>query len=198
MATLAARNRRLAAICGGVALGMVGLAYASVPLYELFCRVTGYGGTTQRAEAAPGGAAGSGRVVTVRFDANVAPGLSWSFKAEQPSLSLRVGEERLGFFRAENIGPVPVVGTATYAVTPHKAGIYFAKVQCFCFTEQVLKPGEVIDMPVSFFVDPAIEDDRNLDDVRTITLSYTFHRAPDQKAAAARTSALAPAPQTLN
>lgn len=180
---------------GGVLLilaGMTGLTAYSSTLYEMFCRVTGYGGTTRQADALPEQV--GERVVTVRFDANVAPGLKWRFKPMQVSEKVHVGENGLAFYEAVNTGDVPIVGTATYSVTPHKAGIYFNKLQCFCFTEQVLQPGESIEMPVSYFVDPAIVDDRNLDDVTTITLSYTFFPAPDQSLAGVRqTSALKPA-----
>ncbi len=155
--------------------GMVGLAFASVPLYRLFCQVTGYGGTTQTAQALPD--APGQRVITVRFNADTNPDLPWSFKPGDAAVDLRVGEEGLTFYRAVNQGPVSTVGTATYNVTPQKAGIYFNKIECFCFTEQLLRPGEAMDMPVSFFVDPAIMDDPNLDDVSTITLSYTFFPA---------------------
>ncbi|MDJ0895795.1 MAG: cytochrome c oxidase assembly protein [Alphaproteobacteria bacterium] len=155
--------------------GMVGLAFASVPLYRLFCQVTGYGGTTQTAQALPD--APVERVITIRFNADTNPDLPWTFKPSDVAVDLRVGEEGLTFYRAVNQGPVSTVGTATYNVTPQKAGIYFNKIECFCFTEQLLRPGEAMDMPVSFFVDPAIVDDPNLNDVSTITLSYTFFPA---------------------
>ncbi len=154
---------------------MVMLAYASVPLYRLFCQVTGFGGTTQ-VSAGPSGKL-LDRQVTVRFDANTSPGLPWSFQPEQRAVTVQVGEQNLAFYRATNNGSEPIVGTATFNVTPDKAGIYFNKVACFCFTEQKLAPGESMDFPVSFFVDPAIAGDRKLDDVHTITLSYTFFRA---------------------
>jgi cytochrome c oxidase assembly protein subunit 11 len=176
----------------GVVAGMAALAFASVPLYRLFCQVTGYGGTTQRAASAP--AEIGTRVVTVRFDANVASrDLGWEFKPAQTEVRARVGEEHLAFYRAHNFGSGPTVGVATFNVTPHKAGPYFQKVACFCFAEQELKPGESIDMPVSFFVDPAIEKDPNLKDVTTITLSYTFFRAKDDPA---RVSQLSSGPST--
>jgi len=169
------RNLRLAvALFGGVA-GMIGLAYASVPLYRLFCQVTGFGGTTQVAKAAPGTAAG--RTITVRFDANVARDLPWRFEPVQGSAAVAIGENALAFYRVRNLSDKPVTGTATFNVTPHKAGPYFAKVECFCFTEQTLAPGETMDMPVSFFVDPEILKRAEADDVSEITLSYTFFRA---------------------
>jgi cytochrome c oxidase assembly protein subunit 11 len=175
----AARNRanaRVAFVTGGVALGMVGLAFASVPLYRIFCQVTGYGGTTQRAEHAPE-AAGE-RTITVHFNADIAgSNLPWIFAPVERDVTVRVGEERLIHYRATNRGATPVVGTATFNVTPAKAGIYFQKIACFCFSEQTLAPGESVDMPVSFFIDPDIVKDPNTRDVRNITLSYTFFRA---------------------
>lgn len=189
------RNRRNGVVVGGVMLvlgGMTALTAYSSTLYEMFCRVTGYGGTTQQADTLPDHM--GKRVITVRFDANTSPDLKWRFKPLQISEKVHVGENGLALYEAVNNGDRPVVGTATYSVTPHKAGIYFNKLQCFCFTEQVLQPGERIEMPVSYFVDPAIVEDRNLDDVTTITLSYTFFPAHDQSLAGVRqTSALKPA-----
>ncbi len=177
------RNARTGVVLTGIVAGMIGLSFASVPLYRLFCQVTGYGGTTQVAEAAPGTAAE--RVIKVRFNADTAPGLPWTFKPVQREIALKVGESGLAYYRARNLAEVAVTGTSTFNVTPLKAGQYFSKVQCFCFTEQRLEAGQELDMAVSFFVDPEILSDRNLDDVKTITLSYTFFRAPgDQKAEA--------------
>ena len=156
---------------------MGGLAYASVPLYSLFCQVTGFGGTTQVAESAP--AVAGARRISVRFNGDVDNRLPWRFAPEQREVALNVGEQGLAFYRAENLGQQATVGTATFNVTPPKAGRYFNKVACFCFEEQSLEPGEAVDMGVSFFVDPAIEDDPNLAEVTTITLSYTFFRAHD-------------------
>jgi len=188
MAALAARNRRTALTMGAIVLGMAGLSFASVPLYRLFCQVTGFGGTTQRADQAP--ATAGERRMTVRFDANVAgTNLPWTFRPVDRQVEVAVGEERLIHYRAANNGATPVTGVATFNVTPNKAGLYFSKVACFCFAQQTLKPGESVDMPVSFFVDPAIVHDRNLDDVRTITLSYTFVRAQGDEEKAIRTSA---------
>ncbi len=146
-----------------------------MPLYRLFCQVTGFGGTTRLAAAAP--AAAGERVITVRFNADVNRGLPWSFRPAQREVRVRVGEEALVFYVARNDSDVPITGTSTFNVTPDKAGIYFNKVECFCFTEQRLMPGESVDMAVSFFIDPAIVDDPYQDDVKTITLSYTFFRA---------------------
>lgn len=166
------RERQIVLTCAGIVIGMIGMAYAAVPLYDLFCRVTGYGGTTQQAEHVSDIILD--RMMTVRFDANTARDLPWGFRPQQVKVDLKVGEDGVAFYTAENLSDHPIVGTATYNVTPQKAGVYFAKIQCFCFTEQVLMPGEKIDMPVTFFVDPAIADDPDMDDVSTITLSYTF------------------------
>lgn len=177
-----AERRKLwtAVSAGLVALGMVGASFAAVPLYRLFCQVTGYGGATQRAEA-PTRAEPLGRIIHVRFDSSVAPGLAWRFKPVEREIAVHVGENALAFYRAENTGARRITGTATFNVTPDKAGAYFNKIDCFCFSEQALEAGEVADMPVTFFVDPAIMDDRNLDDVNTITLSYTFFRSRDDE-----------------
>lgn len=152
---------------------MVGLVVGSVPLYRMFCRVTGYGGATQVAVTAPGATT---RVVTVRFDASVAKGMPWRFQPTQREMRVHLGEQVLATYRATNTGTEPVVGTATFNVTPDKAGRYFDKIACFCFSEQRLEPGQTVDMPVTFFVDPALADDPTADEVRTITLSYTFFR----------------------
>ena len=161
-----------ALVLAGVIFGMLGLTAAAVPLYRLFCQATGYGGTTQRAEATP--AQQSERTITVRFNADVAGGLPWTFAPVERAVEVRLGEQHLAFFRAHNGAGRTIVGTATFNVTPFKAGPYFDKIACFCFTEQTLPAGETVDMPVSFYVDPAILDDADTQDVRTITLSYTF------------------------
>lgn len=170
-------NRRIAVTLAGLVVVMVGLSYASVPLYNLFCRVTGYGGTTQRAEAASERTVD--REVVIRFDANVS-GLAWSFRPEVPEIRLKVGEMGQIAYLAENRAENANAGTATFNVTPAAAGAYFNKIECFCFTSQPLQPGEQARMPVQFFVDPAMDDDKDLDSVRTITLSYTFF--PDAEA----------------
>ena len=172
------RNAATAAAALGIVVIMGGLAYASVPLYRWFCQVTGFGGTTQVAEAAPEEL--HERSVTVRFNADVNSALPWRFQPVERSVRVRLGEERLAFYRAKNLGDRPVTGTATFNVTPAKAGPYFAKLDCFCFTEQTLAAGRSVDMPVSFYVDPELAGDRNLDDVTTITLSYTFFAAPGE------------------
>ncbi len=181
-AAVGRRNAMTGLVLAGVVAGMVGLAFAAVPLYRLFCQVTGYGGTTQTGAAAPG-AVGE-RVITVRFNADVNSALPWGFAPVERELTVRVGEERLAFYRAVNRADEPVTGSAVFNVTPLKAGVYFNKVACFCFEEQRLEAGESIEMPVSFFVDPAIVEDPGLDDVKTITLSYTFFRTTDEGAEA--------------
>ena len=161
----------------GLVFGMIGLSFASVPLYNLFCKVTGFGGTTQVAE----GPAGKilDRKVKVRFNADVNGALPWGFKPDVHEMEVRIGEAAMTSYRATNHSGQPIVGMAAYNVTPDKAGIYFNKIQCFCFDEQRLEAGQTVDMPVYFFVDPAMADDPKLDDVSTITLSYTFFRAHD-------------------
>jgi cytochrome c oxidase assembly protein subunit 11 len=169
------KNRKVALLSAIVVVSMVGLAYASVPLYRLFCQVTGFGGTTQRAEAAPKTTAD--RRMTILFDANRAASLPWTFEPAQRSLEVKVGEENFAYYRAANKSSHAVTGSAVFNVTPDSAGAYFSKIECFCFTEQTLQAGESVEMPVSFFVDPAIAEDRDLDKVTTITLSYTFYPA---------------------
>jgi cytochrome c oxidase assembly protein subunit 11 len=176
------RNRRTGLMLFALVMGMVALAFASVPLYRLFCEVTGFGGTPQRVEATAMPQAVSDRVVTVRFNADVNSGLPWSFQPAQRSIQVKVGEQALAFYRATNHADRPVTGTASFNVTPDKAGAYFDKIECFCFTEQTLKPRQTVEMPVTFYIDPAILTDRGLDDVDTITLSYTFFRAADDAA----------------
>jgi cytochrome c oxidase assembly protein subunit 11 len=169
-------NARTALVLAGVVVAMVGMAYASVPLYDLFCRVTGYGGTTQRAETASSNAID--RDVVVRFDANVS-GLAWDFRPENPDIHLKVGETVIVNYVAENRSDERTVGSATFNVAPAAAGAYFNKIQCFCFTRQVLQPGETIMMPVQFFIDPEMDNDNDLRAVKTITLSYTFYPIPE-------------------
>ena len=180
-------NGAIAAVLGAVVLGMVGMAFASVPLYRVFCAATDFGGTTQRATAAP--KQESAAVVTVRFDAETAPGLGWDFYPLQREVRVHLGERREIVFRAVNHTPQPVTARAVYNVTPTKVGIYFDKLQCFCFDEQTLKSGESKDMGVVFFVDPDLMHDRSTSEVRTITLSYTMFRAADQRAPTASAAA---------
>ena len=177
----ARRNRVVGVGAGLGALVMVGAAFAAVPAYRLFCQVTGYGGATNVAVMAPG-AVVHDRVITVLFDANVAGGMPWDFAPAQRRFSVAAGEEGLAFYVATNPTNRTITGSATFNVSPAKAGKYFSKVQCFCFDEQVLAPGQTADMGVSFFIDPAIVNDRNLDDVTEITLSYTFFEVATQRA----------------
>jgi cytochrome c oxidase assembly protein subunit 11 len=169
------QNRRVAVALTFFVACMVGLSFAAVPLYRMFCAATGFAGTPQRA-AAPSAAAISSEMITVRFDANVSPGLQWTFEPVEREVTLHIGENRLAFYRATNNSRETITGSATFNVAPDIAGQYFTKVQCFCFQEQTLKPGETIEMPVSFFVDPAILKDRDAKSLRDITLSYTFYR----------------------
>ncbi|MBW8843202.1 MAG: cytochrome c oxidase assembly protein [Sphingomonadales bacterium] len=155
-----------------------GLAWASVPLYRMFCQATGLNGTTGRALRAPGAVDGK---VTVAFDTNVAPGFKWNFKPENESETIDIGARDMAFFDATNTSGQTLTGTATFNVTPAQAGIYFKKIQCFCFTQQTLKPGETQRMPVIFFVDPAILKDPDARDIQTITLSYTFYPVDSAK-----------------
>jgi len=184
-----ARNARVALLCAAFAAGMVGLAYASVPLYRMFCQVTGFGGTPQRAER-PSESVGE-RQVTVRFDANVGPGLAWDVLPVVRVMRLKVGENALAFYRVTNRSDRPVVGTSTFNVTPDQAGSFFNKIECFCFTEQWLDPGETAELPVSFFIDPAIDKDLDGVRIRDITLSYTFYPVahPKPRTAGSRTDA---------
>jgi cytochrome c oxidase assembly protein subunit 11 len=175
---------------------MVGLSFAAVPLYRMFCAATGYAGTPQR--AASGSKAIFPQTVTVRFDANVAPGLPWSFQPVQPEFTLHVGENKLAFFRAANLSDETVTGSAVFNVSPDLMGQYFTKIQCFCFTEQTLKPGETVEMPVSFYIDPAVLGDRDAKTVRDMTLSYTFFKVqkPAAQPVAYLASGRASAPKT--
>ena len=168
-------NRRVAMVCGGIFFAMVGLAYAAVPLYNLLCQVTGFGGTTQRAEQASEEIIA--RKITVRFDGNVTPGLGWDFRPEHRTVTLNMGETGQMAYVATNIGSNPSVGTSVFNVAPFEAGVYFNKLECFCFTEQPLAAGESVNMPVVFFVDPAMDKDPELKHVTEITLSYTFYPA---------------------
>jgi len=167
------KNHRLVVVsCVAFVAAMVGASYAAVPLYQMFCQITGFGGATRVATEAP--AHPLERTLEIRFDANVAPGLDWSFEPEVRSVTVRVGETKMAFYRAHNRSDRPLTASATYNVTPAQSGYHFAKTQCFCFTEQTLQPGETLDMPVVFFVDPAFVEDPEMAGVKTITLSYTF------------------------
>lgn len=187
MAAIRRRNGVTLAVLVSVAAGMMGLAFASAPLYRLFCAVTGYGGTPKLGVAAS--AASEGRLIKVRFDANTDPALPWRFRPAQREITVRVGEEVLAYYTATNLASEPVTGRAVYNVTPHKIASYFGKIDCFCFTEQTLAPGAEVSMPVSFVVDPAIFADANTREVTAISLSYTFYRTADGVAAPDKTAA---------
>jgi cytochrome c oxidase assembly protein subunit 11 len=180
--TLDRNNRKVAAICVAVFAGMIGLAYASVPLYQMFCQMTGYAGTTQRASAPA--ARILERTIDMRFDATVSPGLPWTVVPGQAA-TLKIGETGLAVYRATNRSDRAITGTAAFNVTPDQAGSYFNKLECFCFTEQRIEPGETVEFPVSYFVDPAIADDPNTAKIGDITLSYTFFTVAAPKAVAA-------------
>ena len=178
------RNSRLAWTMVAVVGGMLALSYAAVPLYEAFCKATGFAGTPLVAKEGAQGAERPviNRTVEVRFDSNTDANLPWRFQPVERSVKVHLGEEKLVFFRATNLSQRPIVGTATYNVTPEWTAGWFNKVQCFCFTEQLLQPGQSVDMPVLFFVDADMNKDRRYDDVRTITLSYTFYEAKTERA----------------
>jgi cytochrome c oxidase assembly protein subunit 11 len=167
------RDVIVAFVFGGVAAGMVGAAYAAVPFYNWFCRTTGYGGTTQVAEKAPGYVLD--RKVTVRFDSNVTSGLPWRFEPERNTIEVRLGEVVTVYYKVINEAARDTWGQASYNVTPPTVGIYFTKINCFCFTQQHMKPGETRDMAVVFYVDPKLAKDSEQDGLKTITLSYTFY-----------------------
>lgn len=179
------RMRRTALIAGAVVAGMTGMAFAAVPLYDAFCKITGYGGTTQEATAAPSQILD--QRIQIRFDANTSPDLPVEFEPKQISESLRIGETGLAFYRVRNLSNEPVIARATYNVTPHVAGQYFAKLECFCFQDRTLAPGEEADLPVVFFVDPEIVSDPDTAEIGTLTLSYTFFRSTSPQAAAPQT-----------
>ena len=166
------RNTRTALLMALIVAAMVGVAFASVPLYRIFCEFTGFDGTPQRADRAPGAVAGQ---VGVRFDANVHPGLPWRFEPEQTTVRVKPGAQTQIFYRAQNLSAKTITGQAVFNVSPDQVGKYFKKIQCFCFNEQTLQPGQKVDMPVIFFVDPAIKQDPDTKDVHEITLSYTFY-----------------------
>lgn len=175
------RSRDRIVVLGSLAAiaAMTGLVAVSVPLYQMFCRVTGYGGATMVATGPS--ATTSERMVTVRFDASLAKDMPWRFKPAQKEITVHLGEQVLAVFTASNPTGQPISGTATFNVTPAKAGQYFNKIQCFCFSEQRLEPGQSVDMPVTFFVDPGLATDGNTSEITTITLSYTFFKIPDRQ-----------------
>ena len=169
------RNGRTATLAAIMVMSMGGLAYASVPLYRIFCEATGFNGTTQRAEGKKAPGAVVGKIISVRFDANVSPDLPWKFVPESPTERVAVGARELTFFEATNLSDRPLTGSAKFNVTPGQAGQYFTKIQCFCFTDQTLAPGETMRMPVVFYVDPQLLADPDASRISEITLSYTFY-----------------------
>ena len=189
------RNLRTALIAGAGALAMLGLGFASVPLYRWFCQVTGFGGTTQRiGEAQAATVKVSGQTISVRFDANVEAGMPWKFAPSQVTQDLPIGARKMAFYRAENLSNQAITGVASFNVEPARAGLYFNKIQCFCFEQQTLQPGQAVDMPVIYFVDPKILENPETRDIEAITLSYTFHVSADQtEALKAGAKALDPA-----
>ncbi|MEM9470084.1 MAG: cytochrome c oxidase assembly protein [Pseudomonadota bacterium] len=168
------KNNKILLIVFGIVIAMGGLAFASIPLYDLFCRVTGFGGTTQVSEFVPEEVLE--RKITVRFNTDTSRRLPWDFEAETEKMEINIGQQGLINFIAQNRAARPITGTAVYNVTPLKAGKYFHKTQCFCFDEQELTPGQKMNMPVAFFIDPAITEDRSMEDLDTITLSYSFFK----------------------
>ncbi len=179
------KNLKTGLLAFAGALAMLGLGYAAVPLYDLFCRVTGFGGTTQQATesdadiAARIAQSAGGKSISIRFDGSTSSAIPWSFRPEQVTDTVTIGQRDIAFYIARNDSDVPITGTATFNVEPEQTGKYFNKIQCFCFTEQTLQPGEEVRMPVLYFIDPAILDDERTLDVEQITLSYTFHKAGD-------------------
>lgn len=178
----ARRNLRTGLLAFAGACAMLGLGYASVPLYRLFCQVTGFGGTTMQAtesDAARAATLATGQKISIRFDGSSAMGMPWTFRATQATDTVTIGERDIATYTARNDSDQAITGMATFNVTPEQAGKYFNKVQCFCFTEQTLLPGQEVTMPVLYYVDPAMLEDPNMQGVEQITLSYTFHRAED-------------------
>jgi cytochrome c oxidase assembly protein subunit 11 len=178
----ARRNLRTGLLAFAGACAMLGLGYASVPLYRLFCQVTGFGGTTMQAtesDAARAATLATGQKISIRFDGSSAMGMPWTFRAKQATDTVTIGERDIATYTARNDSDQTITGMATFNVTPEQAGKYFNKVQCFCFTEQTLLPGQEVTMPVLYYVDPAMLEDPNMQGVEQITLSYTFHRAED-------------------
>ncbi|WP_340265820.1 cytochrome c oxidase assembly protein [Sphingobium mellinum] len=175
------RNRRTLMAMAIVGLAMLGLGFASVPLYRIFCQRTGFGGTTQRAVAGVNVPVAVGHTMSIRFDSNVQPGMPWQFYPEHPTDTVTVGAREMAIFIAKNMSDKPVTGSASFNVTPLQAGAYFTKIQCFCFTQQTLQPGEQVRMPVIYYVDPKILADPDNRDTQQITLSYTFYPVEQDK-----------------
>jgi cytochrome c oxidase assembly protein subunit 11 len=182
-AILDSRNRKTALIFACLAAAMLALGFASAPLYRLFCQVTGFGGTTMRvSEAQAASVSATNKTMTVRFDANVERGFPWEFRPAQVKDTVTIGARDMAIYTASNLSDQPITGSATFNVEPAYVGKYFSKIQCFCFTEQTLAPGQEVRMPVLYFVDPAILQDEQARDVESITLSYTFHRIAGEAA----------------
>lgn len=179
-------NKKTMYILTGVGVAMLGLGFATDPLYDTFCRITGYAGTTQQAEENFSDIID--RTVTVKFDSNVASGLPWNFKPDQKQMDIKLGQSGLAYYTVKNEGTTPIVGVASFNVTPIKAAPYFVKTDCFCFEEQTIQPGQELPLPVLFFVDAQLDDEKRLDDVREITLSYTFFESDAEAQAAAQSS----------
>ena len=175
---LKAQNKKSVIIISFIVLFMLSLSFAAVPLYDIFCRVTGFGGTTQIASTAPGSSGHPS--INVRFESSTSSSLNWNFFAKSKVVNIPIGEEKTIFYFAKNLSNKPIVGTATFNVTPAKVGQYFMKIDCFCFVEQLLEPGQSLNMPVTFFIDPDIYKDENVKEVNEITLSYTFMKSMDQ------------------
>jgi len=187
------KMQRTAIACAGIVVGMIGLAYASVPLYDLFCKVTGFDGTP--VVRTSNGSEVMERTITVRFDANVSPGLKWRFAPETPEIKVRLGETTTVMYKVTNTGDKPSTGIATYNVQPDLAGTYFSKLECFCFTEQTLQPGETLESAVVFYVDPRLAQDSDIKDLSSITLSYTYFPSKGGKPVAEATSSTKPIAQ---
>ena len=175
---LKAQNKKVIFIISFIGMLMLSLSYAAVPLYDIFCRVTGFGGTTQIASSAPGSSGHPN--INIRFESNITDTLNWDFYSKTKTVKIPMGEEKTIYYFAKNLGDKPIVGTATFNVTPAKVGQYFMKIDCFCFVEQLLNPGESMNMPVTFFIDPDLYKDENVQEVNEITLSYTFMKSMDQ------------------
>tara|TARA_A100001035_G_scaffold214694_1_gene174523 strand:- start:363 stop:944 length:582 start_codon:yes stop_codon:yes gene_type:complete len=175
---LKAQNKKIIFIISFIGMLMLSLSYAAVPLYDIFCRVTGFGGTTQIASSAPGSTGHPN--INIRFESNITDSLNWDFYSKTKTVKIPMGEEKTIYYFAKNLSDEPIVGTATFNVTPAKAGQYFMKIDCFCFVEQLLNPGESMNMPVTFFIDPDLYKDENVQEVNEITLSYTFMKSMDQ------------------
>ena len=175
---LKAQNKKVIFIITFVGMLMLSLSYAAVPLYDIFCRVTGFGGTTQIASSAPGSTGHPN--INIRFESNITDSLNWDFYSKTKTVKIPMGEEKTIYYFARNLSDEPIVGTATFNVTPAKVGQYFMKIDCFCFVEQLLNPGESMNMPVTFFIDPDLYKDENVQEVNEITLSYTFMKSMDQ------------------